>query len=214
MRNKLKEKRGSLSIIGAILCLIVVVILQYYLDMNKTSWVQNELQSIMDVSGINALQESINNDLLRKEILAVTENKSDGTTINNGVSSSGNTSVSSESLNKITKTNFEKELKSCVKVNNSIISAFNIERFKSTLEFSDWGINKTTSGTANKKAQLTLDSTIKVTLQENVKFDYKAHTETMYDAKTGTNFSISVAGQTPDGRLVVLVRTHSRVVYR
>lgn len=195
-----KNKKGSLSIIGAILIFIGISIFAAYISIDKSTWVTNEIQSIMDISGVTALQDSINTDALRQQILQV-----------NGagnVNTNTNTiSVNQTQLNNIVKNNYIKELNNSLKANGDMIDSVSIKRFKTSLEKTNWGIN------IEAKPQLTLDATVQVILNDSYDFQDNYSIEG-YDAKEGKDFSVSVTGHTNDGKVVLTVRSASRLIFK
>ena len=66
MKSLLKNNKGSISIIGVIITIIIVTVLSGYLGILNSSWVYNEVQSIMDLSATNTLQASLDTEALRR----------------------------------------------------------------------------------------------------------------------------------------------------
>lgn len=213
-KNIIRNKRGSISIIGIIITIIIVTALAGYMSILNSSWVFNEVQSIMDLCSTNALQQSIDSNALRKEILGV-NNSSNGssssdTSIGNNGQSAG--SVNQTKINNILKALYQAELNKNIKTNSMILNV-NLVRFESDLVYTSWGANY--GGSAKSRPQLRLDATTQVTLKANSQFDglnnYKLN---MFNAKNNGNIQISVAGVTGDGKVILTVRTLSRIIYK
>lgn len=217
MKNIINNKKGSISIIGVIITIIIVTTLAGYLSIMNSSWVFNEVQSIMDLCATNALQQSIDSKALRKEILGVnntTNGSSDATT---SIDTNGNGKVSQAKITSLLRPLYENELKKNIKVNASsggLITAFEIKHFKADLVYSSWGANY--NGVAKKRPQLRLDAVTQITIKADSQFDglnnYKLD---FYNAKTSNNdIKITVNGVTGDGRVILTVRTLSRMLYK
>lgn len=213
-RNIIRNKNGSISIIGIIITIIIVTALAGYMSILNSSWVFNEVQSIMDLCSTNALQQSIDSNALRKEILGV-NNSSNGssssdTSIGNNGQSAG--SVNQTKINNILKALYQAELNKNIKTNSMILNV-NLVRFEADLVYTSWGANY--NGSAKSRPQLRLDATTQVTLKANSQFDglnnYKLN---MFNAKNNGNIQISVAGVTGDGKVILTVRTLSRIIYK
>lgn len=69
IKSKLQEKRGDSMLIWVVLSLIVVMSFQGHANiLNQTSMV-NELQQQMDISGLNALNGTVDFNNLREEVV-------------------------------------------------------------------------------------------------------------------------------------------------
>lgn len=217
--NKIiKNKRGVSSILGVILTLISISIISAYVAMNNMSWTSSEVQSIMDISATDALQDVINSDDLRKEIITV--NKADSS-VNSRTQA---TLVDQNKVKKTVKSAYMDELNLCLKTNSNLIEKIDLVSFDAGLENTMWGVNSKNliSGEMQARPQLYIDAVVQVTIKEeknwDIKSDYKIK---FFNAKstqagyTGNkNKHISVAGVTNDGKIVLTVRTLTRLIYR
>lgn len=214
MKNIIKNKKGSVSIVGIIITIIIVTALSGYLSIVNSSWVYNEVQSIMDLCATNALQQSIDSKALRKEILGVTDptTGSSGTDTSIGDKGNGKDSVNKNKVNAILKSLYEAELSKNMGT-NSMITNIKLVSFNSDLVYESWGA--TYDNTAKKRPQLRLDAVTQITLKANSQFDgLNNYNVKFFNAKNGSNFNIQVNGVTGDGKVVLTVRTLSRVLYK
>ena len=206
IKKVLKQKKGNLSILGIFLVLIVITVIAGTININNASWIVNEVQSIMDISATNALQNSLDTKALRDEIISVLGSDS-------SVENDGKVVVEQDKVNKIVKDKYIQEINRAIKTND-LIKSFKIVRFNSELEYSSWGLNYGTN-TNKRRPQLSIDSVIQITLKYNEKYDgLNTKNLNVYDAKSGGNFTINVAGKTNDGEIILTVRNLSRLVYR
>ena len=205
IKKKFKDKNGSIAIIGVILALIIVTIITAYVNMTNSSWVVNEVQSIMDLSNTNALQLSVDSDMLKKEMLAIEQK--------NYVTSDGHVKVNQDMLNKIVGNNLKAQLANNIKT-SSLIDSVQIKYIKPELLYTNWGLNY--DGNKEKaRPQLILDSVVQITLKHSKEFDnLDGKTIKTYNARTGNDIQISVNGRSGDGKVVLTVRSLTRMVYR
>lgn len=215
MRNNINNKKGNISIIGIIIAIIIVTAISGFLSIMNSSWIYNEVQSIMDLCAINTLQSSIDSQALKKEVLGVNNDLNDG-------SSTDDTSINSDAIdysninktkvNNILKIIYQEELNKNIKTNN-MISNIKLVSFNGDLVYSDWGANY--EGVTKKRPQLRLDAITQITLKTNSQFDtldnYDLH---FFDSKNNGNITINVAGVTADGNIILTVRTLTRVLYK
>ena len=212
VKNTLSNKKGS-SIIYVIFAVIIVTIITAFLTMDKTSFLFNEIQSIMDSSATTSISYSVDKDKLKKEILAVGKSyiSSDGT----------KKSINQAELNQIIKENYLNQLDKNIGRNNiNGVMGYELVNFSTEMTYDNWGVNskskKTGIVSAKKRPQIIMDSTVKVKLKSFSDFDTLGnYTMKMYNARKPANdITINVAGRTKDGEIILIVRTVARVVYR
>lgn len=75
IKRKMLDNEGSLTIIFVILILVSTVIVTGFLNIVMRTVTSNEIQGIMDESGIVALRQSVDNKSLRLEEIVIDENK-------------------------------------------------------------------------------------------------------------------------------------------
>ncbi|MFQ4259427.1 UNVERIFIED_CONTAM: hypothetical protein C4Z64_02185 [Clostridioides difficile] len=206
IKNRLNNNDGSIAILGCALILVFVTVATGFLSLSNSSWVLNEVQSIMDLSTTNALQQSINNEYLRQEVINVSNSDS-------SISNDGVLNVNNKLLSDVINTSFRKELNRQVGL-TPFIQKIDINYLKPELVYENWGLNY--AGDLNKeRPQLILDSIVQITLKNYREFDnLGSYIINEYNARDNGNMKISVEGKTGDGNLILTIRTLSRLVYR
>lgn len=211
MKKIIKNKKGSISIIGIIITIIIITALSGYLSIMNSSWVFNEVQSIMDLCATNTLQQSIDSQALRKEILGV-KDPSTGSSSDTSISNTGKINVNAQKVNNILLSLYQAELNKNMRKNN-LMTDIKLVSFDADLVYQSWGA--TYNNQAKNRPQLRLNAVTQVTIKANSQFDgLNNYNVNFFNAKNGTNFSIKVAGVTGDGKVVLTVRTLTRVLYK
>lgn len=67
MINKLKEKKGQISVTMVIFIMVLCYMLASMIDIGNRQWGLRETQTKIDIAGMNALYNSVNLDSLRLE---------------------------------------------------------------------------------------------------------------------------------------------------
>lgn len=210
MKDILKNEKGSISVLGVIVTIIIVTVLSGYVSILNSSWVLNEVQSIMDLCATNALQSSLDSEALRKEVFGVVDEN--GSSANTSISNNGTGVVDQRKVNSILKNLYQKELNNNISP-QGLIKKASLVSFDSDLVYSDWGVNYNSN--SKKRPQLRLDAVVQITLKANSEFDglnnYKLE---RYNAKNNQNMQITVNGVSNDGEVILTVRTLTRMVYK
>ncbi|HCL4480277.1 TPA: hypothetical protein N2D99_002365 [Clostridium botulinum] len=202
IKKKIKEKKGSYSIISVIVVFIVVLAITAFADITSKAWTLNEVQSIMDISGVNALQSTIDTKILRDEIF--------GTDKDNGVdTTTGNVTLGDYKTKIVNK--FIIEMNKYVKTNNNIV-AFNVERADVDFTYNDtWGLGDS----AKKRPQIVLDTVSTIRIKNSSKFDtLNGITKSIYSSRNNNTFTVTYAGTKEDGTIELIIRSVTRIVYR
>lgn len=212
-KDILNNKKGDIAILYVIFAVIIITIITAFLTMNKTSFLFNEIQSVMDSSATTAITFSVDKTKLKQEILAVGSSyiSNDGT----------KKSINQTELDSILKQNYLDLLSKNIGTNNiNGVMGYDLVNFSTEMTYDSWGVNatdkKTGVYTSKKRPQIIMDATVKVRLKSYTDYDTLGnYTMNMYNArKPSNNITISVAGRTNDGEIVLIVRTVARVVYR
>lgn len=212
-KNLLNNKKGDVAILYVIFAVLIITIITAFLTMNKTSFLFNEIQSVMDSSATTAITYSVDKDKLKQEILAVGSSyiSSDGKKKN----------INQSELTKIIRQKYVEQLNKNIGTNNiNGVMGYDIVNFTTEMSYDDWGVNAMDSATGSlapkARPQIIMDSTIKVRLKSYADFDTLGnYTMKMYNARKPSNdITISVAGKTNDGEIILIVRTLARIVYR
>lgn len=213
------SKKGTNSILGVILTLVCVTVISAYVSINKKSWVTNEVQSLMDISATDALQEVISSEDLRKEIITVNDTSS---------SINSRTQIALVDQNRVktkVKNAYNNELNRCLRANGDLIDSITIKSFNAGLENTMWGVNSINliENQYQARPQLFIDAIIQVTLNDDVEWDVNSNYRIRYfnskststdTAAYGADQYVQVAGVTNDGKVVLTVRTLTRLIYR
>lgn len=205
MINKIKKilnnKKGAFSILAVILVFIVVLAITAFTDITSKSYVINEIQGNMDISGINALQNSIDTLRLRAEQLATDSANSADTNTGAMLTSNYKSKINSA---------FDTELKKRISSNSTIVGVQQLN-YKVDFTYDIWGFGTS----AKKRPQIVLDETYRITIRASSKFDtITPIAKAMYSAREGSNFSVSYGGTNGDGNVELIVRSVTREVYR
>lgn len=212
MKRYILNKKGSISVVGVIITIIIVTVISGYISILNSSWVYNEVQSIMDLCSTNTLQQSIDSEVLRKEILGVKEFRSDSSGNDTKITDTGVGHVNNQKITSILKNMYQAELNKNVRTNN-MIQKIQLVSFDADLTYNSWGA--TYNNKAKNRPQLRLDAVTQITLKANSKFDASNNYSIKYfNAKNNGNINIQVSDITGDGRVILTVRTLSRVLYK
>lgn len=210
-KEKLKSKKGDVSILYVIFAIIVLTVIIAFLTMNKTSYLFNEVQSVMDTSATTAITFSVDKDRLKEEVLAVGSSyvSSDGSSKN----------INQSELDRIIKEKYLEQLRKNIGVGNiDGVMGYDLVNFSTEMTYDDWGVNSSETGvySSKKRPQIIMDATVKVRLKSYTDFDSLGdYTMNFYNARKSTNdITINVAGKTNDGEIILVVRTVARIVYR
>jgi len=188
MRNikKLRNKEdGAFSILFVILTLIAVLFVVGYIDMMKQSYVLNEVQGVMDISGVSALQAGVDKEKLRQEEFVYSEDR-----------------ILSAFYELVYKGINTGDTISYRKLTNVEVT----EKPPSV-----WGLGQTSKA----RHQLFLDSTMILRIKTSSQFDTITNKEKEYfDSKNNQMMTVTFNGTTGDGETELIVRSVSRLVYR
>ena len=209
--EKIRNQKGAYSILSAVLILTMVTAMMGYIDILNKKWAVNEVQTIMDSSGINTLQNQVNNKALRAEIISLDPNAGN---IDGGDFADTTTGGFSASAQQKYKSDmalyYQKEIDNQIK-NGTNITDYNIERVDVVFSYDNWGLGETT----RKLPQITLDSVVRMKVKTTGVFDdMLGVSRTMYSARNNANFTVTYNGQTDDGETELIVRSVTRLVYR
>lgn len=211
LKEKLKSNKGAYSILAAILILIMATMMTAYVDILNKKWALNEVQTIMDSSGINTLQNQVNNKSLRAEILSLDPDKpniSDGDyadTTDKSFSPSVQQKYKSDMTNYY-KQEVDKQIKG-----QTNVSEYDVERVDVVFSYDNWGLGET----KKKLPQITLDSVVRMRIKTTSLFDdITKVSSVMYSSRNNANFTVTYNGTTEDGQSELIVRSVTRLVYR
>lgn len=204
MINKLKEKKGQISVIMVIFIMILCYMLASMIDIGNRQWGLRETQTKIDIAGMNALYNSVNLDSLRLETLDIG---------GSGISSDGTGADSLNSSQYATKVRNEytKELSNITYGG----ARPNIRYTNVDFEYSSTGLGYKGSGTKSRP-QVLLESIVSYTVDSSIVTD-KLNLDkqaTVTSSLSNTNFTITVKDTAEDGKAILLIHSETKLVLK
>lgn len=211
MKALLKSERGAYSIITAILVITLVSCLAAYVDIVNMRWALNEVQTVMDASGVNTLQNQVNNKALRAEILSLSSSAKDITDQDYADVSKGTfTKKEQEYYKAEIREYYRRELARQMEFVEKI-TEYDVERVDITFSYDEWGLGET----GRPLPQVTLEAVVRMRVATTPFFDvYDQVSKTMYSSRNNANFTVTYSGVAGDGQTELIVRSVTRLVFR
>lgn len=211
IKEKVQNQKGAYSVVITILILVMVLVMTGYMDIMNKKWAVSEVQTIMDTSGINTLQNQVNNSALRAEILSLDKDSNDITDQDYADRNNGAFTVAEQQKYKSDMAlYYQQELARQIKGRTNV-SSYEIERVDVTFSYDHWGLGTTTK----RLPQITLDAVVKMRVKQTGVFDNTINiTRTMYSARNNANFTVTYDGEAENGEAELIVRSVTRLVYR
>jgi len=180
----LRNTKGAFSILFVILIFIGVMIATAFMDMLVKSYTLQEVQSVMDVAGVSALQTGVDSRKLRVEIFDVDKN--------------------------VVESNYKRLVSERMNESQKII---NYRFVRTTVETfnENWGLGIT--GKSRPQALIDSTMVIVVENSPMWDLIPGAN-ETFYNSRDGEFFDVTYLGTTQDGQVELSIRSVSRIVYR
>lgn len=197
----MQNKKGSYSIIAVILMFISMLAITAYVDILSKTYVLNELQNIMDTTGLSVLQTAFDDKRLKEEMLALNgENYID---TERGTQILGNYEQQLYSR-------YIQSIEQSIRTNQSI-TYFQITSFDAFFERSTWGLGST----GLSRPQIGLDVIALVKIRTSSYFDTADVIEKyFYNAKSNNTFVITYQGTNQNGETELMIRSVVRLVYK
>ena len=187
--NLIHNKKGAMSIPFIIVMFIIVIFIAGYVDIMRASVVTEEFQGIMDLAGVAALREGID------DAKSFEKYGDDELYYSEGVIRS----TFKELLAKQIKTNSQGPI-----IDYSVNSMTITE-----LKNSKWGLGEVNEG----RNQIVLDSIITIVVPVSSVFDNFDQTKsTFYNQLENTEFSVVSVNKKGDNKKVIVVRSVTRLV--
>lgn len=217
--NKFKEnKSGFSSLLFVTLSLIIVEMMAIFMILLYKSYAFNEVQGVMDITGINTLYKTVDAKYFRDEYLSIIGEKDSEIDMNGGSSSEGqreNYKMPKKVKQKLLKT-YQQELDTWLATNGGdgdVIEGMTAHSIDASIEYSSWG----TGDKFEKKTQLMMDGFTEVRINAHLSMDPlggMTHVPIFTTHGGGTtNFSIqSVNYDAQAGHYVVIVRSMVRMI--
>lgn len=211
MKALLKSERGAYSIITAILVITLVSCLAAFVDIVNMRWALNEVQTVMDASGVNTLQNQVNNKALRAEILSLSSSARDITDQDYADVSKGTfTKKEQEYYKAEIREYYRRELARQMEFVEKI-TEYDVERVDITFSYDEWGLGET----GRPLPQVTLEAVVRMRVATTPFFDvYDQVSKTMYSSRNNANFTVTYSGVAGDGQTELIVRSVTRLVFR
>lgn len=203
MKNKIKDKKGEVSILIVSLIFIVCIMLSAIIDMAVKQWGIKETQSKLDIAGTNALYNSIDLESLKLEELNI-----GGSSISmDGTSSSLDSSL----YTSVVKDNYTKELsKVTYGGKKPTIRYVNVDFL-----YTNKGLGYSGSS-VKERPQVSLQSVVSYTVSSSTVTD----TSGIFNVKTGTSslsnstFNIKVEDSSNDGESILVIQSETKIVLK
>lgn len=184
LKSFLRNTKGAFSILFVILIFIGVLIATAFMDMLVKSYTLQEVQSVMDVAGVSALQTGVDTRKLRVEIFDVDKH--------------------------VVESNYKKLVSERMNESNKILShkfvRTNVETFTET-----WGLGVTGKSRPQALIDSTMIIVIENSPMWDL---IPGANETFYNSRDGEYFDVTYLGKTKDGKVELSIRSVSRIVYR
>lgn len=207
MFKKIKtERKGAISIIMVLFILTLVSSLSLLFDMSYSMFGMREIQSKIDMAGINALYSTIDLEALRNEEMGVINGG--GSISHSGVSNLGNFApvVRSAYIEELQKIRYHGD-------------APTVRRAEVSFEYSNFGLgynSAVNSSGAKKRPQIVLESIVSYEVPVSTIIDETTRKVTgSVDSyhQTGS-FTVTVQDIGADGKKTVLVHSITRIVLK
>lgn len=204
MINKLKEKKGQISVIMVILIMILCYMIAGMVDIGTRQWGLRETQTKIDIAGMNALYNSVNLDSLRLEILDIG---------GSGISSDG---TGADSLNS---SQYESKVRDEYRRELSAITYGGarpeIRYTNVDFEYSNTGLGYKGSS-AKSRPQVLLESIVSYTVDSSLVTDSLNLNKggTVTSSLSNTSFTISVQDTAQDGMAILLIHSETKLVLK
>lgn len=184
LKQMLKNKKGSFSILFIILTFTGVLIATAFVDILIESWTIEEVQSIMDTSSVSALRVGVNETKLRVGTFEVDKN--------------------------MVESKYEQLVGGLLSTSTKIKSYRFISTKVQTFT-ENWGTGITTK--SHPQALIDSRMVIVVEGSPTFDL-IPGTAKTFYDSRSGSSFEVSYVGATKDGNIELAIRSVSRIVYR
>lgn len=204
--KKVNSTKGAISIAMVIFLLVVSSAFALLIDMSSVMFGMKEIQSKIDIAGINALYNTIDYDYLRDETLGLTN----GDAITSGGQVSSN--LNQQNYISVIRNRYMDELRS-IKYPGSNPQVIKSEvRF----EYSNFGIgyNSNTSTAAKARPQVILESIVSYEIESSTLMDEVTRdlTKSVNSTYNNSNFSVTISDKGKDGKSTVMLHSITRVV--
>ena len=205
--KKVNSKKGAVSIIMVIFLLTISIAFTLLIDLSTTMFGMKEIQSKMDIAGINALYNSVDYTYLRDEALGIQDS---GHITSGGASTADPTKY----VDKI-RANYINELQSIDYPGTNPVVRKSEVRF----EYSNFGVgyNGAAGSTSGKsKPQVVLESIVSYEVPSSTFADEVTRklTKSVKSTYSNSSFSATVEDGGQDGKTTVMLHSMTRVILK
>ena len=194
MFHRLKKNKGETSILLVIIIIITLIWISGYYKMVKEEFAMDEIQSILDITGITTLEKVIDHQLLKDELF--------GLDANNKMDISGANQVLSDYEDQI-----KREYRKSLKFNKKLIPSYTINVQDVYFENSNWGKE-------GVSPQIVLETVMTLELNIGSGHDFlRENNRDFYSGKKNDVMKIESIGSTTDGKTEIIIRSTVRSVY-
>ncbi len=193
--KKLKEQNGEISILFVIISLVLVLYITSELKLFEEQNALDEVQSILDMTGVSTLERVIDIRLLKDELFGIDTNNQMGISDANKVLSGYEDQI-------------KKEYKKSLKFNEKIIESYNIDVQDVYFENSTWGKK-------GKSPQIILETIVTIKLKVGIGLtdQQTRQLDSFFSSKRGSSIEVVNYGTTEDGIVELTLRSTVRSVY-
>lgn len=210
IKRKINNQKGSYAIISVILIFIILTAITAYTDIIKKRWTINEVQSVMDASGTNALKKTVDLQALYKEKVG----KGGYYTQDNVDKSKIIGAVDNKYKDNIKKAYLE-ELNNQVRFND-VVQSMEVDRVEVSFDYTNFGLGAHKGKEIQEEhPQFMIDSIVRMKVKTSRLFDVgNSVTSAVYSSKNGKDFQVTYRDATEDGYTELIIRSFTRLVYR
>lgn len=205
LNQKINSSKGAISIMMVIFLLTLSAAFAMLIDLSSIMFGMKEIQSKMDIAGMNALYNVVDYRYLRDETLGLTNGES--------ITSSGTTSFAGTTSTYATliRNKYNDELRS-IKYPGSNPK---IEKSRVSFEYSKFGVGyNSSSSSAKSKPQVVLESIVSYevsasNLVDSITRNLVKRVWSTYDAK---DFTVTISDTGQDGKSKVMLHSITRII--
>lgn len=209
VKNAKKNVKGAVSIIMVIFILILVTAFTMLIDLSSSMFGMKEIQSKIDIAGINALYNSIDYTQLRDETLGV---------VNGGsITSSGSLSsdMNERKYVEIIRNKYINELQQIKYPGENP----KIQKSEVRFVYNDFGVGYNAangSTSAKSRPQVVLESIVSYDVSSSVLVDEFTRNvkKSVKSTYSNSEFSVTVSDRGKDGKSTVMLHSITRIILK
>lgn len=209
IKNAKKNVKGAVSIIMVIFILILATAFTLLIDLSSTMFGMKEIQSKIDIAGINALYNSVDYNQLRDETLGVV----DGGSITSGGSFSSD--MNERKYIEVIRNRYINELQQIKYPGENP----KIQKSEVRFVYNDFGVGyNAANGATSAKArpQVVLESIVSYEIPSSTLVDEinRNITKTVKSRYSNSEFSVTVSDVGKDGKATVMLHSITRIILK